>query len=279
MTKYRNYILTAADERFYKNLRQLIYSYKRVKEYEGSTLIIYDIGLTPKQAQEIKRMEIESENHLYYRYFDFNEYPEFVKPKYRTYSWKPILIYLASLEHRGNFLWMDSANIILKRLDPIWQEIESKCNYAPISGSSDLETWTLQATFDYLNVPKHFYKKKNRAGNTFGFSIQCEVMKDLVYRWKELALIKECIKPEGAYRLNHKDDQSLLTILLYEQEEKGTLELTNEKVDISTSNPSKYYSVRNFFPKRINMNVGLIAHYYFLINRRLDIFINKLTGN
>lgn len=279
MTETSNYIITAANARYFKNLKQLIYTFIKAKEYKNSSLFIYDIGLEPRQVSEIREFEIDLEKRIIYRFFNFNDYPAFVKPEYNTYSWKPIIIYLATLEYRGNYLWMDSANCILKSLKPVWKEIENTSSYAPISGSGTLKEWTVQATMDYLNVPDHFYSKPNRAGNTFGFSMKSEVIRDLITRWKNLALIRECIRPEGANRTNHRDDQSLLTILLLEQEEKRALELTKEKVNISSGSPTKYISVRNQFPKHLNLPNGFLAHLYFKWARLLDIIINKIKGN
>lgn len=277
--KSGNYILTAANEKYFKNLQQLIYSFKRAKEDRNSMLIFYDIGLTSQQANEIKKIEVELNGKLSYKHFHFERFPEFIRPEYNTYSWKPIIIHQASKEYRGNLLWMDSANCVLKELSPIWAEIESRHTFAPISGSGTLKEWTVQQTLDYLKVPKEFYSKENRAGNTFGFSTKSSVVKDLIFKWKEFALIRECIRPEGANRSNHRDDQSLLTILLLEQEEKGTLSLTNEKVNISAGSPTSYISVRNQFPAVLKLQPGLWAHYYFSVQRYFDMLVNKIKGN
>lgn len=279
MSSSKNFILTAANEKYFRNLQQLIYTFKRSKEYLNSTLIIYDLGLLTNQIHEIRRHEIAFEGKLLYRYFKFEDFPDFVRPHHNTYSWKPILIYQASIEHKGNFLWMDSANCILKNLAPIWSEIKKNHNYAPISGSGTLKEWTVPATLDFLQVPAHFYDKPNRAGNTFGFSNKSEVIKDLLFRWKELALIKECIRPEGANRSNHRDDQSILTILLLTQQDKGALKLTNEKVNISTGAPTQFISVRNRFPKFLKTPPGAITFYYFYFYRFMDILVNRMKGN
>ncbi|NQZ75645.1 MAG: DUF1647 domain-containing protein [Ekhidna sp.] len=279
MHKQTNHIISAADEAYFKNLKQLIYSYNREKEYLNSKFIIYDIGMSNAQVDEMEKLSSLESDKFSFKRFDFRLYPEFVKPKYRTYSWKPILIAETADKIRGNFLWMDSANYILNSLTPVWNEIENTCSYAPISGSGTLEEWTLQATLDYLEVPDHFYHKPNRAGNTFGFSMKCGEIEKLIHNWKKLSLIKECIKPEGANRYNHKDDQSLLTILLLKLEDQNRIKLTDEKVNISTSKPAKSISVRNKFPSLVDLKVGALPHYYFKANRALDIFVNKITGN
>ncbi|MEP0984705.1 DUF1647 domain-containing protein [Ekhidna sp.] len=279
MTAVKNHIITAANSKFYKSFCLLMYSYRQAKEYENSEVIFYDLGLSEDQARTIKTKSNQIFEHVDYRTFNYENYPDFVKPSFNTYSWKPIIIHLCSQETKGNFLWMDSANCILKNLNPIWREIETQLTYAPISGSGRLEEWTMQQTLDYLNVPKEFYSKRNRAGNTFGFSNKSEVVRELITKWKDLALVKECIRPEGANRTNHRDDQSLLTILLLDYANKGHLKLTTDEVDISSGHPTKFLSVRNKFPERIPLSPGGLAFQYFSLLRFLDVMVNRIKGN
>ncbi len=199
-----------------------------------------------------------------------------MKPHYNTYSWKPIIIHEVLYEKKSNIFWMDSANQILRNLKIIWEKIMITGTYIPYSGSGSLKEWTIQTTLDYLNVPYMYYSARNRAGNTCAFSYQNERVRKLVTEWKNLSLIKECIKPEGANRLNHRDDQSLLTILLLIRKYSQELRLTNDEVNISSSHPTPYLSVRNRFPKLFSLNTGKLAYHYFNFLRLWDIFINKI---
>ena len=40
--------------------------------------------------------------------------------------------------------------------------------------------------------------------------------REIIHKWKELALVKECIAPVGSNRSNHRQDQSILSILIYQ---------------------------------------------------------------
>lgn len=276
MPEGKNYIVTAANNTYFKNFCQLMYSYMRNREFENSEVIFYDLGLDDDQAQAIKSKSIEIFKHVEYRAFDFDSYPEFVKPKYSTYSWKPLIIHELFNEKKGNIFWKDSANQILKNLKPIWDIMDQTGTYIPFSGSGTLKEWTVQATMDYLKVPTEFYKARNRAGNTCGFSYSNENVRRLVEEWKDLALVRECIRPEGANRSNHRDDQSLLTILLLIRDYGQALDITDDEVDISSANPTSYLSVRNRFPKSISMGAGSFAYHYFNFLRFIDIVSNKI---
>lgn len=245
-------------------------------EHSNSSVIFYDLGLDDDQIEKIQSEENELFQYVEYRKFDFDAYPEFVKPQYNTYSWKPIIIHEVFFEKKCNVFWKDSANQILMDMHPIWETMEYTGTYIPYSGSGNLKEWTIQATMDYLHVPLDYYAERNRAGNTCGFSYYNENVRKLVQEWKDLSLIKECIRPEGANRSNHRDDQSLLTILLLIRDYGKALRITEDEVDISSANPTPYLSVRNQFPKTISMGVGAFAYHYFNLLRFIDIVSNKI---
>lgn len=276
MTPKPNYIISAADEKYFRSFLQLFHSYLQTKENNNSAFIFYDIGLNEQQAEYLKTLQNRCAATLYYHKFDYNAYPEFVKLKYKTYSWKPILIHETFNRVKANILWLDSANIILKNLKPIWHIISETGSYVPYSGSGSLKEWTVQDTLDYMNVPKSWYHIRNRAGNTCGFSYSNKGIREVIEKWKKLALIKECIKPEGANRSNHRDDQSLLTILLMETSQKNNLKLTNDEVDISSGHPNSFISVRNFVSPIIPESLNVITIPFFRINRNIDMLINRV---
>lgn len=238
--------------------------------------MFYDIGLNKDQLNYLEELESKTEHSISVHKFDFNKYPEFVKLEYKTYSWKPIIIQEVFENHKANILWLDSANIILKNLKPIWKIISETGSYVPFSGSGTLEEWTVNETLNYLKVPKNWYNNRNRAGNTCGFSYSNEEIKRVIESWKKLALIKECIKPEGANRGNHRDDQSVLSILLMEAASNKNLLLTNDEVDISSRNPNSFISVRNFVSPNIPVNLNNVTIPLFKIGRQVDILLNRI---
>lgn len=278
MSKQKNYIISAGDKNFYRCFKQLVYSYQRHHEYDNSSIIFFDLGLTDEQRDELKT-ESQKNNWLEVRKFDFSKYPSYYDPRNQNYAWKPTLIYDVLEEKKGNILYLDSANLILKNLLPVWDIIQKEGTYAPLCGSGTLEEWTLQPTLDYLNVSDEHGNQRNRAGNTCGFSYDHSAVRDLVKRWKDLAAVEECIFPKGATRHNHKSDQSILTILLLQLEEKKEIQLTKEEVDISSSHPTKYISVRKKVGDKMILPIGPLTYTYFNIQRQIDIIANKIAGN
>ena len=49
-----------------------------------------------------------------------------------------------------------------------------------------------------------------------GFAINSEKMKDLLLDWNEFSLRKEVIAPKGSNRLNHRQDQAILSVLIHQ---------------------------------------------------------------
>lgn len=278
MSKNNNHIISAGDKNFYRCFEQFMYSYERHHEYENSNLIYFDLGLSDEQRAELDE-KVKKHPWLEVRSFDFSKYPAYYDPKNQNYAWKPTLIYDVFEEKKGNILYLDSANLILKNLKSIWDLIELEGTYAPLCGSGSLQEWTLQPTLDYLKVSDEHCQARNRAGNTIGFSYSHESVRNLVSRWKELAAIEECIYPEGATRYNHKSDQSILTILLLQLQEQGEIQLTDQEVDISSSRPTKFISVRKKVGDKMILPIGPMTYTYFLIQRKIDILANWIKGN
>lgn len=272
----RHYIISAADAIYFRSFLQLFYSYMKTGENRNSAFIFYDLGLESSQVRYLEKSLLNSDFPLSYKKFGFDDYPEFVKPRYRTYSWKPIVIHKVFNEVKGSVLWLDSASIILQNLGPVWGIISETGCFTPFSGSGTLREWTVPQTLDYMRVPESWYTIRNRAGSPCGFSYGSRPIRSVIDRWMELALVKECIKPEGAGRHNHRDDQSLLTILLKQAAERDHLKLTDEEVDISSGHPNAYISVRNFVPGAVSPALNFATIPYFKIRRAADIILNRI---
>lgn len=276
MIDSNNTIISAANAPYFRSFLQFFRSYLKHEYPSGTRLIFYDIGLNEAQAEYLQELSKQFAKHVKCRVFDFQNYPEFVELKHKTYSWKPIIIHDVYSEADGNILWLDSANIIRKPLKQIWETISQSGTYVPYSGSGSLREWTVNETLEYMNVPESWNEIRNRAGNTCGFSTRFTFNTFLLNEWRKLALVKECIKPNGANRSNHRDDQSLLTILLKRLEVENGISLTNDEVDISSKSPISSISVRNFVPNYIPASLHPFMIFYFDIVRAINISLNRI---
>ncbi|MEO9803021.1 MAG: DUF1647 domain-containing protein [Reichenbachiella sp.] len=272
-----NTILTAADEFYFRTFCQFVYTFNAQKEYQNSELICYDLGFNTEQKAHLDVL-ISKVPNLSVRNFDFSKYPEFVQLEYKTYSFKPIMVKEVFEEKKGNLLWLDSATILIKPLHYVWEQMNEHGLYAPIGGSGTLKEWTVQETLDYMKVPESHYLNRNICGCMCGFGYQNPNVRELVSEWERYSLIHECIKPVGANRENHRDDQSVLTILLYQFQENNGLYLTKDEVNISSQHPVDYLSVRNKLKPTFPYSLSWLSVFYFNFHRKIDILVNRIKS-
>ena len=207
-------IVTAADKYFFESLVQLL---KSISHYEHRTKVIfYDIGLESSQRNSLK----ENFKQLEYRFFDFSKYPSFFNKrdeheKLGGYAWKSAIISETLLSEKVNLLWLDSGNLLTGNLNFIRVILTSKGFYSPLSAGSVVD-WTHKNTLKYLSVSNSLLKKRNLTGGIVGFNFSNEKSRTLAEKWKDFCSVEDCITPQESNRDNHRQDQSILTILFYQ---------------------------------------------------------------
>ncbi len=230
-------IVSASDNQFYESLCQLLESINNFESH--SKIIIYDIGLTKDQFDNLNKSKA-----LELRKFNFKDYPEFIGErdefgKLGAYAWKPTIINEVLKEKNdGIVLWLDAGNILTGPLNRLKKVILYNNFYSPLSSGS-LSDWCHPKTLDYFNVKGDLYSKPNLTGGLVGLNSSNYEVRELIQKWYKYSNIKECISPEGSDRNNHRQDQSLLSILFY----------LNEKIKYSPK-------TKKFFSILVNQNPG-----------------------
>ena len=204
-------IVTASDTSHFKSAKQLISS---IQKYNNNARIVfYDLGLQKIEIEELEKLDI------IYKKFDFDAYPNFFKltePDAGAYAWKPHIIFNEMNNFSGNLIWMDAGNVIFK---PIYKLLFLLTNigfYSPLSNGY-VRQWTHQSTLDSMNVEKFIYRKRMLNAAIIGINTENKKYKNFITNWKNLAIQKNFILPEGAGKPNHRWDQSLLTVSYYKE--------------------------------------------------------------
>jgi hypothetical protein len=112
---------------------------------------------------------------------------------------------------------MDAGNIIINRLDNINELIKKDNIYSGYS-SGNIKQWTHEKTIEYMGCFYNGYdltQASCRNGACIGFNYNTDYVKTFVEEYRNYALIKECIAPEGSSRENHRQDQSVFSIMFY----------------------------------------------------------------
>jgi hypothetical protein len=202
-------LVTASDSSHARSLLNLLASARRHEPTVSA--IVYDLGLTPDQALSVTSLGCEL------RQFDFASYPAFVdiRKSAGQYAWKPQIIRTVARERPGIVCWMDAGNIIAEPLLQLRRET-ARFGYYSASSSGTLGAWTHPGMLRYLGLPAGWRADAaNLNGACIAFDARNPTAVDLLERWANLSLIEDCIAPKGSDRSNHRQDQSLLTVLAY----------------------------------------------------------------
>ena len=201
-------IVTGSD---FTHAKSLINFLRSANQHAPETkLIVYDLGMTPKQIQRITKIfnyEI--------RKFDYSKYPAYFNIKIAAgeYAWKPVIIAEVAKQYCGTVLWMDAGNMIIAPLLPIIDEA-LRTGFWRTSSGGFIGRWTHPLMLKYFNLPTDWNADVEMlAGGGVAFNTQNDKALKLLTDWAKHAQIKDCIAPEGSNRKNHRQDQALLSVL------------------------------------------------------------------
>lgn len=221
---------TAADNKYFDNLLNLIGSIHKTNYDNLNEISVFNLGLTQDQIEyletihKVKVYNLELTN------------PDLLKP-FKTTSWgksvpgwyafKPVTIKQA-LEMFENVLWIDSGNIVLKPLDNLFRYIQQNGYFLTTIGS-EFENKTHKITtkwqttkyqiakFD-LNAPTKKWILSQEPINASLIGISRKSINDFIMPLYDMTrdlrnYEDDGTTPEGFGTARH--DQSLLTILGY----------------------------------------------------------------
>lgn len=210
-------IVTAADESHYKSVKQLISSVQKTNK----EVVVYFYDLEKESNFNVE--DIEYSNFIY-RKFDYSNYPSFFSKRYFSeydnsfklgyYAWKGVIVNIVANEVSGILIWCDAGNVIKKELSSIKKLVNHKKFYSPIS-SNRVVDWTYPTLIKDLNLNKKLLKKRNLWSCFVCFDLTSDIGREMVNCWSEWSQKQNLIAPIGSSRYNHRQDQTLITLLFY----------------------------------------------------------------
>jgi hypothetical protein len=209
--------VTAAEKNYFNQLVHLLNSYYK---YINNQLIVYDIGLDKKQSQYLT----DNFQYLKLRKFQFDQHSKFIgqyfDEKLGNYAWKPVIIDEVLKQSKSKVVWLDAGNLITRKI--IFLKIALTTNGIIVPSSSNtIKEWTHHKTIEYIGIENNILNKRNFASGLVGFDHNLKEAKIISELWSEFSQIQECISPKESSRLNHRQDQAVLTLLLYKYFFKG----------------------------------------------------------
>ena len=210
-------IVTAADKSHYESVKQLVSSVQKTNK--EVVVYFYDLEID----SEFKIEEIKYKNFVY-RKFDFSNYPSFFSKKYFSeydnshklgyYAWKGVVVNKVANEIDGILIWCDAGNVFKKKLSLVKKLVNKKKFYSPIS-SNRVVDWTYPTLIRDLNLSDDLLRKRNLWSCFVCFDLTSQLGRDMANYWSEWSQKQNLIAPVGSNRFNHRQDQTLITLLYY----------------------------------------------------------------
>jgi hypothetical protein len=214
-------IVTGASSTHQRSLLQLI---KSISTFESEVEVhVFDLGMESNFLDLVEN-ECREKNYFLHKY-DFSKKPGWMdikNPQKGEWAWKADCVKLVADDiasrnknlKKVNLLWLDAGNKLIASINLICRYIQNYHFWSPASEGS-IEKWTVPAQIELIIGSNKFDKKTNLNGAMIGFNLASPVAVELLTTWKELSAEQKVIAPPGSSRKNHRQDQSLLTLLAY----------------------------------------------------------------
>lgn len=209
-------IITGANSSFYLSLRQLLNNLKHFVRPCDKVYCV-DLGLTPKQLNFLKSRNYQTKYN-----FELVQIPIEVVRQYpphvlhlESYAFKAMIFDYLILKNdvKDKVLWIDSANLIFDTTLEIEILIHKTKIYSPYS-SEDIKTFCHPLTIERMKYEGSL-KNDMLSGGCIGIDTNTHIGSCFLKDFVSLCLKKEIITPEGSNKSNHRQDQSVLTILYW----------------------------------------------------------------
>lgn len=138
-------------------------------------------------------------------------------------------------------LWLDAGCFIKSKLNYEYSQIINNKIWS-ISSDTTIKRYTHIDLLDLFDSSLDIYNRTMCAGGVIGLYYPSLFVDYIMNLWKACALIKKCIAPNGSNLHNHRQDQSVLSILFYQHH------LSCDKVkgmNFFTHYDNNYYKIYN----------------------------------
>lgn len=185
-------------------------------------LVVWNLGLSLNEKSILANAEEyiskrKSDLYIYNYIFNYSNYPPHfnIENNAGVYAWKPFVIYESYIKYKRSILWLDAGCFIKNKLDYEFLQIKKKKIWS-ISQGSSIKKYTHCFLMKLLETSNDIANSSMCAGGVIGLYYPSQIVLSIMNLWKACALIKQCISPNGANTKNHRNDQSVISILLYQ---------------------------------------------------------------
>eukprot|EP00039_Didymoeca_costata_P006474 m.90534 g.90534 ORF g.90534 m.90534 type:complete len:363 (+) comp13271_c0_seq4:63-1151(+) len=184
------------------------------------TVVVYNLDSPQKlNSSTMSMLKHSGPPRTLFREFQYDKYPVFfnINQAIGEYAWKTVII-KELVDEFGVVLWMDAGNMIHEKdnLTMVLNTIR-KTGFYSTKTKGDVQSFTHKGTLLHLNQSNNetLKRQRNCNGAILGFSHDSRAYHEILVPWVSCALVKECIAPTGSNKSNHRQDQSVLSILVH----------------------------------------------------------------
>lgn len=212
--KYEFTVITGASENHFCPMKSFLYNMKETLNGLNARIIVYDLGFSNSQRKTLKQLQ-----KLGYltelRTFQWSHYPSFwnITLSRGEYAWKPAMMAEVARDYPGKLVWLDSGTLVERKyFTKLTSLLKRYGGFISPRSSATMKVWTHPGVYEYYGDD---HEKYDNVVNCNGASISFDTRKTkhLIDEWYKCALVKDCIAPPGSSRINHRQDQAILTYL------------------------------------------------------------------
>lgn len=240
--------------------------------HDAHRFVAIDLGMLPAQRRRLEQRFPWCD----IRDFEASSYPPHVADL-STFAWKPIAIAEADVPSGEFLLWFDSGTIFHARLDRMIDAVRSSGVYS-LAGQTALGDCCDERTLQALGVVQADRREPYRAGGVLGFDPAKRTVRAVLQRWRQCALDRQCIAPEGLDRRVHRFDQAILTAILCGARREAGLPIGADEIDISSTKPVRFVSTRNKVPAWMPTALDPAIRAYYMLWKRADRAVLRLKA-
>jgi len=218
MRKHELTIVTGASSNHFLCVKRLLPTVLK-HEADAANMVVYDLGLASSEVADLAHNWPDT----IYRKFDFDSYPQHFKMGQSgrffagSYAWKPVIVADIMDEFGGLVLWLDSSCVLTEPLTQVRSALKKDGLYVPTNPCRHtIAQLTHRGTMQYLNASARVCNTRQKDASTVGVDANNSWGRDIIYAWRDCAMDPDCIVPVGSSRRNHRQDQSVISILAYQ---------------------------------------------------------------
>jgi hypothetical protein len=118
-------------------------------------------------------------------------------------------------ESSDTLIWIDAGTVLTGGLQRIRSVIASRGIFAH-RASGPAQLWTHPLTFSAMGAGAGEFHRDQLAAGFVGVNLRSALGRNVISRWAMLARDQQVIAPPGSSRANHRQDQAVFSLVMYQ---------------------------------------------------------------